>query len=326
MSWWTRRRRWQKIVMVAAGLFVVVNTAAALVAPQASDEAISTANTTDAGIDSAVSADITVANPVPTASPTPSSTTFPSETSTTRTPVTTTTVATTPTTLVPSPGTDRVTLASVTDGDTVRVVFASGAIEKVRLIGINTPETGECLAAEATTAITTLLTGQVFTMTSDVNDRDQYNRLLRYIWLDDGTFVNESLVADGFALARDYPPDSGYTDVFATAQDRAENASLGVWASDACGPVSGGDLQITHIEHDAPGNDNENLNGEWAVITNTGSESQAMSGWVLKDESASHRYTFPSNLTLEANSSISVYTGCGTDTSTSLFWCNTGSA
>ena len=210
----------------------------------------------------------------------------------------------------------------MTDGDTVRVRFANGAIEKVRLIGINTPETGECFAAEATEALTALIIGKEFTMTTDISDRDRYDRLLRYLWLDDGTLVNESLVADGFALARDYPPDSEYVVRLAAAQQQAETTAIGLWAPDACGPAARSDLQIMSIQFDAPGNDHENLNGEWVEIANTGATAESMASWVLKDESASHRYTFPAGFTLNPASTLRVYTGCGTDTATALYWCN----
>ncbi|VAV90310.1 hypothetical protein MNBD_ACTINO01-1702 [hydrothermal vent metagenome] len=260
------------------------------------------------------------------ASPSPpqvtSTTTSMPSTSTTAAETTTTAATATSTTLALSPGADHVTLESVTDGDTVRVAFLNGAVKKVRLIGINTPEDGECLAGEATQALTALLGSREFTMTTDVSDRDRYDRLLRYLWLDDGTLVNESLVADGFALARDYPPDSEYVDLFAAAQQRAEAAAIGLWASDACGPPVGSGLQIISIEFDAPGDDRENLNGEWVEITNTGATAEPMTSWVLKDESAGHRYTFPAGFALDPGSTVTVHTGCVADTATTLYWCN----
>ena len=312
MSWWARRRTWQRALIGAGVLIVVLNTATALFVAGSSYDT-PTAATPSTVPDTSTSIVTTT---------TSSTTLVPATTSTSPTPTTTTLPSTTSTTLTVAPGTDRVTLASVTDGDTVKVRFANGAIEKVRLIGINTPERGECYAAEATAALTSLLTGQEFTMTTDVNDRDRYERLLRYLWLDDGSFVNEVMVVGGFALARDYPPDSLYTAQLAVAQQNTEAAGLGLWATDACGPETGGDLQITLIEHDAPGIDHENLNGEWVDIENTGSIGQAMTSWILKDESASHRYTFPTGFTLDAGSSVRVFTGCGSDTATSLYWCS----
>ena len=59
-------------------------------------------------------------------------------------------------------------------------------------------------------------------------------------------------------------------------------------------------------------------------ITNQGSSSTVLTGWVLKDESATHRYNFPSGFLLDAGADVRVLTGCGTDTTTSLYWCSGG--
>jgi endonuclease YncB( thermonuclease family) len=248
-----------------------------------------------------------------------STTTIALTTTTTRVPVTTTTK---PSPIVP--GGELAVLVSITDGDTIDVRLADGTIDTVRLIGINTPERGECFADEATAALTSLLAGEIV-MTSDVSDRDQYDRLLRYIWDLDGGFINEQMVEGGFALAREYPPDIMHSATLSAAQDLASKAQRGLWAPDACGATAEASVEIGHIEYDAPGNDHDNLNGEWVELSNTGSGSLTMTGWVLKDESASHRYRFPSGFSLAAGASVSVYTGCGTNTATNLYWCN-GSA
>lgn len=308
MAWWTARQRWQQVVLIVLGLLIALNATAALLATTGSTEAQD-----DAGTTSTTTLATNGTEPATTTTIAPS---------TTLSPTTTAAVVSPSTTLAQPPGTDRVTLASVTDGDTVRVQFVDNTIEKVRLIGINTPETGECFAAEATSAITSLLTGQTFTMTSDTSDRDQFGRLLRYLWLDDGAFVNEALVADGFALARDYPPDTEYAERLAAAQQTASIDGLGIWAPDACGPASEALLEITDIRFDAPGDDNDNLNGEWVNIRNRDTSAMTMTAWVLKDESATHRYTFPSGYTLRAGSTVTVFTGCGTNSSRNLYWCN----
>ena len=215
-------------------------------------------------------------------------------------------------------------VVSVTDGDTIRVDHAGGLNDPVRLIGINTPESGECFGPEATTALKTLVADRNVIMVLDVSQRDQFERLLRYIYLLDGTFVNEVMVRQGFALAREFPPDTAQASVLADAQAQAKADGLGLWAADACGTPVDANLTITHVEFDAPGNDNENLNGEWVDITNQGTSDTATTGWVLKDESASHRYNFPADFVIVAGSDVRVFTGCGTDTNTSLYWCSGG--
>ena len=59
---------------------------------------------------------------------------------------------------------------------------------------------------------------------------------------------------------------------------------------DVCGSATGSEMRIVHVEADAPGNDGENLNGEWVDIENMGTQLVDLTGWIVKDESASHRY------------------------------------
>ncbi|MGA8040228.1 MAG: thermonuclease family protein, partial [Acidimicrobiia bacterium] len=79
-------------------------------------------------------------------------------------------------------------MVSVTDGDTIRVDYEGGNNEAVRLIGINSPEIGECFATQSTSALASMVAGGDVVMVRDVSDRDQYGRLLRYLYLLDGTF------------------------------------------------------------------------------------------------------------------------------------------
>ena len=77
-------------------------------------------------------------------------------------------------------------------------------------------------------------------------------------------------------------------------------------------------VEISYVNYDAPGNDYDNLNGEYVTIQNSGSENVDLSGWRLVD-AASHTFTFPS-FTLAPGSTVTVYTGSGTNTQTSLYW------
>jgi micrococcal nuclease len=228
-------------------------------------------------------------------------------------------------TLAPPAGSERVTVTRIQDGDTVEIEMLSGASETVRLIGINTSESGECFSEEATIALASLLSDQVITMTSDVSDRDQFGRLLRYLWLDRGVFVNEIMVSRGYAQARDYPPDSRYAEDIAVAQESAQADAVGIWAADACGPPTEADLRVVGVLSDPPGSDTDNLEGEWVDIVNAGSTEVSMRGWVLKDESSSHRYFFADDFVIAPQTVVRISTGCGPDGDETLFWCN-GSA
>lgn len=222
-----------------------------------------------------------------------------------------------------------VELVETIDGDTFDVRI-DGVTERVRLVGINTPERGECLASEATDALDQLLRSGPIRLDVDTNDRDRWDRLLRHVWVDD-TYLNEQLVIQGLAIARSYPPDTMLDDRLSEAQSQAESAGVGRWSPDACGPPATDsaagpvNLRIDEVEPDAPGNDAENLNGEWVRIVNDGAIEIELLGWMLQDESSSHRYEFPA-ATIDPQGTITIRSGCGEDSDTELHWCVSGSA
>lgn len=160
---------------------------------------------------------------------------------------------------------------------------------------------------------------------TDTTDRDRYGRLLRYVYVGD-TFVNEVLVRDGLAIARRYPPDVARADALASAQAQAdaEAAGRGIWNHRALADAAG--LELSALPADPPGVDNDDLNGEWVELTNTGHSTIDLTGWGLKDESASHRYGFPDRFELPAGAAVRVASGCGTDRADHLHWCMSNSA
>ena len=210
------------------------------------------------------------------------------------------------------------------DGDTLEV-RVDGARERVRLIGINTPETGECFADQAGDALADLVAGGQVRLVRDTSDRDTYGRLLAYV-VADGQDVNRALVRGGFAIARSYPPDTARDDQLATAEQEARRDGAGMWGPDGCGSDVDADGIALSVQADAPGDDSANLNGEWLAIRNTGDAPLDLSGWGVKDESASHRYTFPDGTTVAAGATLRLLTGCGEDTADVRHWCAGGSA
>jgi micrococcal nuclease len=213
----------------------------------------------------------------------------------------------------------------VVDGDTL-VVTGPGGEVTVRIVGINTPEVGECFYGEATDALAALVNDRDLVLVADRSDVDQFGRALRYVETADGVDVGAELVAGGFAIARRYPPDEARADRYAGLQRDAQAAGRGLWAPDACGTSDLDGVEIVvDVEADAPGDDSVNLNGEWVRFTNAGSEPVDLDGWEVADESASHRYTFD-DLELDPGASVTLFSGCGADDDTNRYWCVTGSA
>jgi micrococcal nuclease len=132
------------------------------------------------------------------------------------------------------------TVTRVVDGDTIDVDIG-GRRERVRLIGIDTPETKkpntpvECYGPEASAFTAALLPdGTTVRIERDVVGRDDYGRLLGYVHLtgaDTGTFVNLEIVEQGYARPLTIEPNSTFARDFAAAARRAERAGRGLWAA-----------------------------------------------------------------------------------------------
>jgi micrococcal nuclease len=126
-------------------------------------------------------------------------------------------------------------VASITDGDTFRAIVG-GVSEPVRLIGMDTPEVGQCLADQATAYLSSRISGQSVRMIVDVSDRDGFGRLLRYVMIGN-VFVNGELVRQGYATAIRYPPDTFMATYLEALQGEAQAAGRGIWGSaGACPP------------------------------------------------------------------------------------------
>jgi micrococcal nuclease len=128
------------------------------------------------------------------------------------------------------------TVARVVDGDTV-VVRLGGRDERVRLIGIDTPESVkpgtpvQCFAVEASNRTKQLLPpGTPVRLERDAELRDRYGRLLAYVYRQpDDVFVNLALARDGFALPYTFPPNVAHADQFVAAAADARQARRGLW-------------------------------------------------------------------------------------------------
>lgn len=133
---------------------------------------------------------------------------------------------------------ERAVVTRVLDGDTI--VVTGG--KKVRYIGIDTPELygstqdSECFAREAKSRNEQLILGKPVRLEKDVSEADKYNRLLRYVYIDDplssiheDTSINEILVSEGYAFARTYQPDIALQKHLTTLEKEAREKGFGLW-------------------------------------------------------------------------------------------------
>ena len=149
---------------------------------------------------------------------------------------------------------ESATLVRVVDGDTIVVRLESGHEDRVRYIGVDTPETvapGQAVqpfGLEASARNAALLAGEELFLERDISDRDRFDRLLRYVWVRDVAagdlvMVNEVLVAEGLASVSTFPPDVKHIDRLRAAEAEARAREVGIWLNASRPPsdvVAGG--------------------------------------------------------------------------------------
>ncbi len=239
-----------------------------------------------------------------------------------------------------------VTVVDVTDGDTMDVRFANGSTETVRLLGVDTPEVYaentpsewdgvpdtqvgrdwlRQWGANASDFAQSELDGERVEIRVDpeADRRGGYGRLLVYLSTTDSErSFNQQLIERGYARLYDTPFSK--REAFADTEAAARDTGRGVWGFErtddqTASSIQDAPLELVEINFDATGNDNENLDDEYLIFENTGSESLDISGWTISD-SAGHTYTVPDGVPLAAGARIRLVTGPGTNTESTLYW------
>ncbi|AOT68305.1 stalk domain-containing protein [Geosporobacter ferrireducens] len=123
----------------------------------------------------------------------------------------------------------------VVDGDTLEIEY-NGKKEKVRLIGVDTPESVHPDATKnnefgdvASKFTKGLLEGKEIELEFDVQERDKYGRLLAYVYID-GKMYNKTLLEEGYAKVATFPPNVKYANDFVLIEKKARDANKGLWA------------------------------------------------------------------------------------------------
>jgi len=212
----------------------------------------------------------------------------------------------------------RVPVVRVLDGDTFEVRL-DGEIEIIRMLGVNTMETGACHASEAKAFLANLIDGGNVTLSADDSDVEIRDRLAR--WVDVGDLdVGLELIRAGHALAMGHATETERSTLYTDAAAEARSRGVGIWDDDGCaaGPSTGIDVELV-VRWDGEGDDRDNVNGEWIDVYNASSTSLPLDGWHVRD-TATRFYDFPAGTRVPALSTLRIRVGRGVNTSTTQFW------
>ena len=138
-------------------------------------------------------------------------------------------------------GKTTATVIKVIDGDTI-TVLQNGNELKVRIIGINTPESVDprrgvqCFGKEASSIAKEQLLNKEVTLETDPSqdEQDKYGRLLRFLWIEDQTDFGAWMIEHGYAYEYTYTTPHMYQEKYRTLQQIAEKAKKGLWAETTC--------------------------------------------------------------------------------------------
>jgi micrococcal nuclease len=145
--------------------------------------------------------------------------------------------------VAPPPDAQEVRVVRAVDGDTLVVTGAGGPVvdggeARVRLLLLDTPEvdgpdsTEECLGPEASDFAAELMPpGSTLRLALDTERQDEFGRTLAYAWTADGTFVNETIVRNGYGYASLVAPNDQHVSVVIAAEDAARQERRGVWGA-----------------------------------------------------------------------------------------------
>ena len=236
--------------------------------------------------------------------------------------------------------TEVVEVIRVADGDTLNVKFADNSEEVVRFLAIQAFEehdngTGDpdCNAEIATDRLAEILGCDTDSdnclsrplVTLKVWDESLLDssgkRLLRFVFIDDGNGgeinVGLQLVQEGYVLAWPQPEENFYNeDLWLAQQNAMDNQRGPLWNSELseCHNPEHEDAQLDMwVNWDAPGNDGQNLNGEWVKIKNIGPSEVDLSHWRVRDTGQQNPFQFPNGTILSAEETITVYVGEGSN-------------
>ena len=227
----------------------------------------------------------------------------------------------------------KVKVVHVIDGDTIDVILPNGSVGRIRLLGIDTPETKpdrnrineydnimdtEALARwglEAKNFTKSWIENKTIKIQFDklAGFKGYYGRWLAYVYTLNGTDFNAELLARGYArvyVEGEFQKKEEYLKL----EKKAIDNKTGLWS---CMLERG--IIIAYVHYNAKGDDRYNLNDEYVIIGNNENHSIDLTGYTLKDE-ANHTFFFPKGFIIKGKGLVTIYTGYGTNTDDELYW------
>ena len=165
------------------------------------------------------------------------------------------------------------TVTQVIDGDTITVLFDDGKTYTVRYIGMDTPEREMPFFTQSYNANSDLVLQKEVVLIKDVSETDPYDRLLRYVIVDN-ILVNLELVKTGFAKVMMIPPDVACADTLSSAEQEPQASQIGIWAATATPEPSASQVIIVAVEK----------REEYVDLQNIGDMDVDLTGWNLVSE------------------------------------------
>ena len=214
---------------------------------------------------------------------------------------------------------ERGTVARVVDGDTIDVDVDGGKSGmRIRLAGIQAPEIGACNAKLSTDRLVNLVQGKRVELRGLSPSSHNDGRPLRHVFVG-GTDVTEQMLLDGMGLWFPLGPELSNMRRYHAAADAARSAGRGIWKDSRCGsgPKQSNPLSMW-VRSDAEGDDQKNVNGEYAAITNHGSTTTRLGGWRFR-LSGLKTYKLPSTAAIPAGGRHTIHVGRGTNTSSRTY-------
>ena len=195
------------------------------------------------------------------------------------------------------------TMASIYDGDTLTLDTG----DKVRVSGVNTPELrpAEDYGVEAREAAEAFLSGKELTLVYGATERDGYGRLISWVEVE-GQSLSVHLVERGLAHVFLIPPnDTGDEAALLAAQDKARKAKRGIWSTESYQST----FHFTSFHANAPGDDRENVNGEYLRLCNITTQPQSLDGYRITDATGASWDLPP--IIVPAGHTVKIHSGIG---------------